>query len=96
MKTMTAQCFTWRKRKVMNVDLTPDMVLVVEGLIASGEYATAEEAVADGIRLLQERQQLKAELQVGIDQLNAGEGIDGEQFFEELLEDARRRCREAG
>ena len=73
----------------MNIDLPADASQFIEGLVASGEYKSAQEAVADGVRLLMSRQQLRADIQNGIDELNAGEGIEGKLVFAELRERAR-------
>jgi antitoxin ParD1/3/4 len=53
-------------------------------LVASGVFRTADEAVEEGVRLLMSRQQLRAEIQQGIDELNAGLGIPAENVFAEL------------
>jgi antitoxin ParD1/3/4 len=68
----------------MNIQLPAEASQFIEGLVASGQYATVNEAVADGIRLLMCRQQLRVEIQQGIDELDAGEGIEGAQVFQEL------------
>ena len=68
----------------MEIDLPGDAAQFIEGLVASGEYQSADEAVADGVRLLMSRQQLRAEIQKGIDELDAGKGIEGEKVFAEL------------
>lgn len=73
----------------MNIDLPGEASQFIEGLVASGEYKSAEEAVTDGVRLLMSRQQLRADIQNGIDELNAGEGIEGKLVFAELRERAR-------
>ena len=36
----------------MNIELSADAVQFVEGLVASGQYKSADEAVAEGVRLL--------------------------------------------
>ncbi|MEO8497685.1 MAG: CopG family transcriptional regulator [Planctomycetota bacterium] len=74
----------------MNVELPAEAVQFVEGLVAAGQYKSANEAVADGIRLLMGRQQLRAEIQLGVDQLDAGQGIDGDVVFGELRERAKQ------
>lgn len=68
----------------MNIHLPAESSQFIDGLVASGQYAIVNEAVADGVRLLMSRQQLRAEIQQGIDELNAGEGIEGTKVFEEL------------
>ncbi len=70
----------------MNIELPSDAVQFIEGLVASGEYQSAEEAIAEGVRLLMSRQKLRAEIQQGVDQLDSGQGIDGKQVFSELRE----------
>ena len=74
----------------MNIELPEDAVQFVEGLVASGQFASADEAVAEGVRLLMSRQQLRADIQKGVDELDAGQGIDGEEVFAELRERAKK------
>ncbi len=74
----------------MNIDLPADAVQFVEGLVASGQYESTDEAVAEGVRLLMSRQQLRAEIQKGIDELDAGQGIDGDAVFSELRDRAKK------
>jgi putative addiction module CopG family antidote len=79
----------------MNIDLPNDAAQFIAALVASGEYQSAEEAVTDGVRLLMRRQQLRAEIRQGIEQLDAGEGIEGEKVFAELRERARNLTEQA-
>lgn len=79
----------------MNVDLPPEATQFIQGLVASGEYNTPEEAVVDGIRLLMNRQKLRADLQKGIDELDSGEGLEGKQVFAELCERAKTLTEQA-
>ena len=74
----------------MNIELSGDAVQFVEGLVASGQYKSANEAVAEGVRLLMSRQHLRAEIQKGVDELDAGQGIDGDVVFAELRERAKK------
>lgn len=80
----------------MNIDLPAEANGFIEGLVASGEYLSADEAIAAGIQLLMSRQQLRADIQQGIDELDAGEGLDGKQVFAELRERAKKRLEQAG
>lgn len=74
----------------MEIELPPDAVQFVERLIAGGQYKSADEAVVEGLRLLMGRQQLRADIQKGIDELDAGTGMDGDAVFADLREHARR------
>ena len=74
----------------MNIELPADAVQFVEGLVASGQYKSANEAVAEGVRLLMNRQQLRTDIQKGVDELDAGLGIDGEEVFSELRQRAQK------
>ena len=74
----------------MNVYLSPDAMQFVQGLVASGQFKSAEEAVAAGVQLLKNHQQLRAEIQMGIDDADAGRVFDGEEVFAELREKARK------
>jgi len=80
----------------MNIQLPSDAMQFIEGLVASGEYNSANDAVVDGVRLLMSRQQLRADIQKGIDELDAGLGIDGDEVFAELRERAKSVVEKAG
>jgi len=65
----------------MNVSLTPDLEEFVAQKVKSGLYNSASEVVREGLRLVHEQDQLRAlklenlrkEIQIGIDQLERGE-----------------------
>lgn len=85
----------------MNVSLTPELEQLIKEKIDSGMYHSASEVVRDALRLFKEHDQLRQmrleelrrEIQKGLDQLDRGEWVDGEQAFEELrrMSQARRR-----
>ena len=79
----------------MNIQLPSDAMKFVESLVAAGEYDSANDAVVDGVRLLMSRQQLRADIQKGIDELDAGLGIDGDEVFTELRERAKAAVEKA-
>ena len=62
----------------MNVSLTPELERLVNEKVESGLYQTASEVVREALRLLKERdharEQLRADVQAGFDQLTRGEG----------------------
>lgn len=54
----------------MNVSLTPELEAFVETAVKSGRYASASEAVREGLRLLEEREakflRLKRDIENGL------------------------------
>jgi antitoxin ParD1/3/4 len=72
----------------ISVDLSPALEKVMNDLVSAGRYGSKSEVLREGLRLVQEReaqlQKLKAELKVGLDQLDAGLGLDADQVFDEL------------
>ena len=77
----------------MNVSLTPELERFVQDRVASGRYQTASEVVREGLRLLEEREQeraealaaLKGKLKRAAEQAERGELSDGEKVFEQLF-----------
>ncbi len=80
----------------MNVELPQDAAQFIEGLVLSGQYPSAAEAVTDGIRLLMSQQHLRQELQQGAGELDAGLGVDGKEVFAELRARAKKLTEQAG
>ncbi len=78
----------------MNVSLTPELEGIVEQKVKSGMYSSASEVVREGLRLLQKRDEahesklnaLRAEIQKGIDDLEAGRVVDGPSAMAEFRE----------
>ena len=62
----------------MNVSLTPELERLVNEKVESGLYQTASEVVREALRLLKERDhardQVRADVQAGFDQLARSEG----------------------
>ncbi len=87
----------------MNVSLTPELEELVTEKVRSGRYNSASEVVREALRLLEEQDQLRAlrleetrkKIAEGLDALDRGEGIDGEEVIDRLRKksDARRRKR---
>ena len=67
----------------MNVSLTPELEAFIQQKVQSGRYYSASEVVREGLRLLEERDRrqnwsletLQAEIQKGVNSLDAGQGI---------------------
>ena len=78
----------------MNVSLTPELEAIIEKKVSSGMYGSASEVVREGLRLLQQRDDtheaklnaLRAEIQKGIDDLEAGRFRDGHEVMAEINE----------
>jgi antitoxin ParD1/3/4 len=76
----------------MNVSLTPRLVKYVGRKVATGKYASASEVIRDALRLMDERDRqwkerlktLDREIEVGMAQLERGEGIPSEDVFRRL------------
>ena len=43
----------------MNISLTPELEQMVDDKVKSGRYASASEVIREGLRLLEEQEQLK-------------------------------------
>jgi antitoxin ParD1/3/4 len=80
---------------VMDISLTPELEQLIQDKVKSGRYLSASEVIREGLRLLDERDrldeprlaELKEKIREGIEELERGEGIDGEEVFAELEED---------
>ncbi len=76
----------------MNVSLTPELEKIVSGKVESGLYNSASEVVRAGLRLLEERDQLRemklealrSEIKKGVDDLEAGRVRDGRDVMNEF------------
>jgi antitoxin ParD1/3/4 len=76
----------------MNVSLTPELEKLVASKVQSGRYQSASEVIREGLRLLDDQDRLRnaqldevrRKIQIGIDQLDGGEGIDGGTVLAEL------------
>jgi antitoxin ParD1/3/4 len=87
----------------MNVTLAPDLEQIVNQKLSSGLYNSVSEVIREALRLLQEQdepleyqlEELCKEINVGLTQLRNGEGIPGEQVFDEIRQLSQLR-REQG
>ncbi len=78
----------------MNVSLTPELERIVSLKVESGQYNSASEVMREGLRLLQQRDEvyerklawLKGEIQKGMDDLEAGRYRDGAEVMSEIRE----------
>ena len=86
----------------MNVSLTPELEKLVNDKVKSGRYNSASEVVREGLRLLQDQDELRRirtdelrrEIMLGVEQIRNGEGItvkssELDDFAEKLIREAR-------
>lgn len=79
----------------MNVSLTPELEQIINQKIKNGRYNSASEVVREGLRLLQQRDEmheaklnaLRAEIQKGTDSLEAGRYRD----LDDAMVDIKKR-----
>lgn len=77
----------------MSITLNPEQETIVDNLIATGSFQTAEEVLQVALNLLeQERQsyqswviETREKVREGIESLDRGEGVDGETVVNDLL-----------
>ncbi len=68
----------------MNLNLPSDINAFVKSLVSDGRFDSEEAAIIEGVRMLMGREQLKAEIQIGVEQLDKGNHFDEETVFAEL------------
>lgn len=73
----------------MSIDIPSDYGAIVQQLISEGKFQDESEVVAEGIRLVIAREKLHADIQAGIEELDAGKGIDASEVYAE----ARRKIK---
>jgi antitoxin ParD1/3/4 len=75
--------------------IPPELKQFVEQELASGKYHSLDEVIADGLRLLRERKlhELRREIDVGLGELERGEGIkvEGDEGLFAFFEDIKSR-----
>ena len=52
----------------MNISLTPELERMVDARVKSGRYASASEVIREGLRLLEEQEQLKQQRRLEVRQ----------------------------
>ena len=68
----------------MNVQIPQEQQAIVEGLVAAGRFSSIGEAISEGIRLLASSEQLRQQVQIGIEQADRGEVIEHDTVFAQL------------
>ncbi len=88
----------------MSISLTPELEQFIQSQIASGKYASTEEVIIAGIKLLEEREriyqgrfeELKRKIAIAVEASERGETIDGEIVFRQLEQKLQQRRQKAG
>jgi antitoxin ParD1/3/4 len=79
----------------LNISLPEALKKHVQKRVAQGGFSNASDFVRALIRLDKEQQEklaaLRRDIAVGLDQLDRGEGLEGEEVFAELVDQRRRR-----
>jgi antitoxin ParD1/3/4 len=68
----------------MNVQIPQEQQAIVEALVAAGRFASIDEAISEGIRLLASTEELRQQIQIGIEQADRGDVIDHDTVFAHL------------
>jgi antitoxin ParD1/3/4 len=82
----------------MSIALTPTQEQLLDRLIRTGRYSSAAEVLSAALQLLEEQErhyeqwleETRQKVQVGIDELERGEGLNGEVVIERLREKLRK------
>jgi antitoxin ParD1/3/4 len=77
----------------MDIELRPETEAMIAEKLRAGKYSTPDDVVRAGLELLDdaerasnvELQSVRRKIAVGIEQLDRGEGLDGDAVFEALL-----------
>ena len=80
--------------------LSPDDEAFIDEALRSGRYASRAEVLREGIPLVRERQaqwaRFEAEIQKGIDELDAGRSIPLDEAFESVRQHIEKQRKAAG
>ncbi|MEZ2276988.1 MAG: type II toxin-antitoxin system ParD family antitoxin [Microcoleus sp.] len=82
----------------MNITLKPEQSELIQQKLNSGKYNNAEEVIAEALQLLYQRdreyetwvEETRGKVDVAIDELRRGEGIDGNVVVAQLKEKLRQ------
>lgn len=85
-------------RKTVTISLPAELQAFLKSRVSSGRYGSASEVVREGLRMLQERErqpvssieEFRRRIDIGIQQANRGEVVDGEEFVNQLLSRLKR------
>ncbi|MEG4445676.1 type II toxin-antitoxin system ParD family antitoxin [Microcoleus sp. AT9_B5] len=86
----------------MNITLKPEQSELIQQKLNSGKYNNAEEVIAEALQLLYQRdreyetwvEETRGKVDVAIEELRRGEGIDGDVVIAQLKEKLRQARQE--
>lgn len=81
----------------MNITLTPQLEELIQSKVDSGRYSDASDVVIQALQVLEREEQLehlRAEIQIGLDQIERGETIEWtEDTMDRLIREAEENSR---
>ena len=80
----------------MHVSIPTELEGFVQSLVVSGDYRNPDEVVGTALKMLQNKEKLRREIQAGIDELDQGQGRDAEGVFAAIDEKSQSIVRGAG
>ncbi len=78
----------------MNAEIPTDLAPFVQRMVAERRFLTESDVLAEGLRLLQSRETLRQEVQLGFEQLDAGLGIEASDVYRRAEERIREVAQE--
>jgi len=72
----------------MTHQFPPDLEQFVTDELARGSYTSEDELIAEAVRLLKKRDELRADIAQGLEELDRGERLDADEVFAELRQRA--------
>ena len=73
----------------MSIDLSQPNEQFIDSAVATGLFPTRSDAINEAVDLLRKREELRAEIKIGIDQLDRGESEP--HNMDDIKEEIRRR-----
>ncbi len=70
----------------MQISITPEFEPFVNAQIQNGLYNSANELVNDALRLLVRKDKLQKEIQIGLDQIEAGEITSADKLKQQMAD----------
>ena len=74
----------------MSDTLSPENEDFIQSAIRRGDYRDRGEVLDEAMELLRKRDELRRDIQQGVDELDRGDRIEGEEVFRELEDKAHQ------